>query len=134
LLKNYPEISHLFSRIGTAEVATDPMGPNVADTYIFFHPKKEWRKINGRRATKPQLIELMREDLVKTFPQQSYLFTQPIQLRFNEIMAGSRSDVSLKIFGDDYATLESLATQARDLLRTVPGAGDVEFDALGRTP
>ncbi len=134
LLKNYPEISHLFSRIGTAEVATDPMGPNVADTYIFFHPKKKWRKINERRATKPQLIELMRKDLTNYFPQQSYLFTQPIQLRFNEIMAGSRSDVSLKIFGDDYATLESLATQARDLIRTVPGAGDVEFDALGRTP
>ncbi|MDX6767406.1 MAG: CusA/CzcA family heavy metal efflux RND transporter [Candidatus Methylacidiphilales bacterium] len=134
LLKNYPEISHLFSRIGTAEVATDPMGPNVADTYVFFHPKSTWRKIDGKRVDKALLIGLMREDLTEHFPQQSYLFTQPIQLRFNEIMAGSRSDVSLKIFGDSYETLEKLATQARDLIRTVPGAGDVEFDALGRTP
>lgn len=134
LLEKFPEISHLFSRIGTAEVATDPMGPNVADTYVFFKPREEWRDIEGRRATKTELAELMRRELAEHFPQQSLLFTQPIQLRFNEIMAGARADVSLKIYGDDHATLERLATQARDLLRTVPGGGDVEFEALGRNP
>ncbi len=134
LLEKFPEISRLFSRIGTAEVATDPMGPNVADTYIFFHPRREWRRIEGRPATKAQLAGLMRAELERHFPQQSLLVTQPIQLRFNEILAGARADVSLKIFGSDYATLETLAAQARDILRAVPGAGDVEFDALGRNP
>jgi cobalt-zinc-cadmium resistance protein CzcA len=134
LLEKFPEISHLFSRIGTAEVATDPMGPNVADTYIFFKPREQWRLIDGRRASKNELAEAMRDELTDHFPQQSYLITQPIQLRFNEIMAGARSDVSFKIFGDDYEVLEKLAAEARDILRSVPGAGDVEFDALGRTP
>jgi cobalt-zinc-cadmium resistance protein CzcA len=134
LLAKFPEITHVFSRIGTAEIATDPMGPNVSDTYVFFAPRDKWRRLDGRRITKPELIELMRRELVATAPGQTYLFTQPIQMRFNEIMAGARADLSLKIYGDDYAELERLATAARDVLRTVPGGGDVEFEALGRVP
>ncbi len=134
LLERFPEISHLFARIGTAEIATDPMGPNVADTYVFFQPRDQWREINGRRANKADLVELMRDELVRVVPGQSYLFTQPIQMRFNEIMAGARADLSLKLYGDDYAELERLAAEARDILREVPGGGDVEFEALGRVP
>jgi heavy metal efflux system protein len=134
LLEEFPEISHIFTRIGTAEIATDPMGPNVADTYIFFHPKDSWREIDGRTATKAELAELMRRALVEAAPGQTYLITQPIQMRFNEIMAGARADLSLKIYGDDFTELETLASQARDILRTVPGGGDVEFEALGRVP
>jgi cobalt-zinc-cadmium resistance protein CzcA len=134
LLQKFPEISHIFARIGTAEIATDPMGPNVADTYVFFHPRERWRKIQGDTATKAQLIELMRRELVASVPGQTYLFTQPIQMRFNEIMAGARADLSLKIYGDDYAELEKLAAAARDVLRAIPGGGDVEFEALGRVP
>jgi cobalt-zinc-cadmium resistance protein CzcA len=127
-------VTHVFSRIGTAEIATDPMGPNVSDTYVFFAPRKNWRQLNGRRITKPELIELMRRELVAAAPGQTYLFTQPIQMRFNEIMAGARADLSLKIYGDDYTELERLAAAARDVLRTVTGGGDVEFEALGRVP
>lgn len=134
LLERFPEIAHLFSRIGTAEIATDPMGPNVSDTYVFFRPRREWRRVEGRRIDKAALIELIRRELVSTVPGQTYLFTQPIQMRFNEIMAGARADLSLKIFGDDFDELERLAVEARDLLRTVRGGGDVEFDALGRVP
>lgn len=134
LLEKFPEISHTFSRIGTAEIATDPMGPNVADTYVFFHPREQWREIGGRRATKADLVELMRQELVSTVPGQTYLFTQPIQLRFNEIMAGARADLSLKIYGDDFAELEHLAADAREVLRSIPGGGDVEFESLGRVP
>jgi cobalt-zinc-cadmium resistance protein CzcA len=76
----------------------------------------------------------MRRELTATIPGQAYLFTQPVQLRFNEIMAGARADLSLKIYGADFAELERLAAEARDVLRTVPGGGDVEFDALGRVP
>jgi cobalt-zinc-cadmium resistance protein CzcA len=134
LREKFPEISHIYSRIGTAEIATDPMGPNVSDTNVFFRPKETWRQIDGRPARKQDLIELMRRELVATIAGQTYLFSQPIQMRFNEIMAGARADLSLKIYGDDYAELELLAAAARDVLREVPGGGDVEFEALGRVP
>lgn len=134
LLEKFPEISHVFARLGTAEIATDPMGPNVSDSAVFFHPRDRWRKIDGRTATKAQLVELMRDELAVSLPGQTFLFSQPIQMRFNEIMAGARADLSLKIYGDDFAELEALAGRARDLLRAVPGGGDVEFDALGRVP
>jgi heavy metal efflux system protein len=134
LLTKFPELTHTFSRIGTAEIATDPMGPNVADTYISYQPQEKWRKINGRTPTKEELIELIRHELTVNMPGQAYLFTQPIQLRFNEIMAGARADLSLKIFGDDFTELERLGSQARDVLRTIPGGGDVEFEAFGTVP
>ena len=134
LLEKFPEIRLLFSRIGTAEIAMDPMGPNTADTYVQLQPREQWRMIDGRRMTKDQLVELMRTELVRTVPGQTYLFTQPVQLRFNEIMAGARADLALKIYGDDFEELERLATSARDILRGVPGGGDVEFEALGRVP
>lgn len=134
LRDKFPEITHVFTRIGTAEIATDPMGPNVADTYVFLKPRAEWRKIDGRTVTKAELIELMRHALVESVAGQTYLFTQPIQMRFNEIMAGARADLSLKIYGDDFTELERLAAESREILRSVPGGGDVEFEALGRVP
>lgn len=134
LLEEFPEIRHTFSRIGTAEVATDPMGTNVADTYVLLKPESEWRRIDGRRITKEELIEKMRETLIAKAPGQTYLFTQPIELRFAEILSGTRSDLSVKVFGDDYETLEELADQIRDVLVEIPGAGDVEFEASGRSP
>lgn len=134
LLEQFPELTHMFSRIGTAEIATDPMGPNVADTYLFHRPEEEWRKVDGRTITKEELIELMRRELTKHVPGQTYLFTQPIQMRFNEIMAGARADIAVKIYGDEFEQMERLAGEVRDALRTVRGGGDVEFDAIGRTP
>ncbi len=134
LLESFPEVSHIFARLGTAEIAMDPMGPNTADTYVFFQPPEKWRQVDGRRITKAELTELMRRELVARVPGQTYLFTQPVQMRFNEIMAGARADLSLKIYGEEFEVMEQLAAQARDLLRSVPGGGDVEFDALGRVP
>lgn len=134
LREKFPEIDYIFARIGTSEIAMDPMGPNVSDTYVFLHPREQWRRIDGRPATKAELVDLMRRELVSTLPGQTYLFTQPIQMRFNEMMAGARADLSLKLYGDDFAELERLAAAARDILRAVPGGGDVEFEALGRVP
>ncbi len=134
LLERFPEIRLLFSRIGTSEIAMDPMGPNTSDTYVQLHPREQWRRVDGRRISKEALIGLMRESLASTVPGQTYLFTQPVQLRFNEIMAGARADLSLKVFGDDFDELERLAMAARDVLRDVPGGGDVEFESLGRVP
>ncbi|MEO0453568.1 MAG: CusA/CzcA family heavy metal efflux RND transporter [Verrucomicrobiota bacterium] len=130
LMEKFSEVTHTFSRIGTAEVATDPMGTNVADTYVFLKPENEWR--NGW--SKDDLIMEMREVLEREVPGQSYLFTQPIELRFNELLAGTRSDLSLKIFGDDFSVLEPLAEEVMELLEQVPGAGDVEFEVSGRNP
>jgi len=134
LRERFPEIEGLFANIGTAEIAIDPMGPNVCDTYIELKPGSQWRKVNGRPATKEQLIELMRRELVVNVPGQALLFTQPIQMRFNEMMAGVRADIAVKVYGDDFKELERIATEIRDVLRLIPGSGDVEFDAFGRSP
>ena len=134
LLEKFPEIDRMFGLIGTAEIAVDPMGPNLCDTYVEFKPRGQWRKINGRPASKEELIELMRRELAVHVPGQTYLFTQPIQMRFNEMMAGVRADIAVKIYGDDFKELERLAKEVRDLLRKIPGGGDVEFDAFGRSP
>jgi cobalt-zinc-cadmium resistance protein CzcA len=134
LLEKFPEIDRLFGLIGTAEIAVDPMGANLCDTYVELKPRNEWRKIDGQTATKEQLIDLMRRELAVHAPGQTYLFTQPIQMRFNEMMAGVRADIAVKVYGDDFKELERLSTEIRDLLRKIPGSGDVEFDAFGRSP
>jgi cobalt-zinc-cadmium resistance protein CzcA len=134
LLKRFPEISYVFSRIGTSEIATDPMGANVSDTYTFFNPPEKWRKIDGRTITKDELANLINKELSVIVPAQSYLFTQPIEMRFNEIMEGTRADVSIKVFGDDYAELERIAKEAGEIIEKIPGAADVEFDAVGKAP
>lgn len=134
LLEKFPEIKSIFGLIGTAEIAVDPMGPNLCDTYIEFKPREQWREIDGQTSTKEQLIEVMRRELAIHVPGQTFLFTQPIQMRFNEMMAGVRADIAVKIFGDDFAELERLAAQIRDLIQGIPGSGDVVFDAFGRSP
>jgi cobalt-zinc-cadmium resistance protein CzcA len=134
LRAEFPEINHIFSRIGTAEVATDPMGPNVSDTYIMLHPVEKWREIDGKRISKPELGELMRKTLIERVPGQNLLVSQPIQMRFNEIMAGARADLVCKIFGDDYDELERVAGEVRGVIENTPGGREAEFDAIGKVP
>lgn len=134
LLEKFPEVDYVFSRLGTAEVATDPMGVNVADTYIMFKPQSGWRKINGKTVTKDELANLMTEELGKHVPGEAHLFSQPIEMRFNEILEGTRADIAVKVFGDDFAVIEKIASEAREILEKIPGAADVEFDALGKSP
>ena len=134
LLEKFPEVAYTFSRIGTAEIATDPMGVNVADTYIMFTPESTWRKINGRTISKDELANLMTEELGKHVPGEGHLFSQPIEMRFNEILEGTRADIAVKVFGEDFAVIEKIATEAREILENVRGAADVEFDALGKSP
>ncbi len=134
MLEKFPEVSDTFSRIGTSEVATDPMGVNVSDSYIMLRPVSEWRKIGGRPISKEALTELMREEFALKFPGQSYLFSQPIELRFNELLSGTRADLAIKIFGDDYDELVEIGEELREIVESVPGAADVEFDAIGKSP
>ncbi|MEO6785620.1 MAG: CusA/CzcA family heavy metal efflux RND transporter, partial [Chthoniobacteraceae bacterium] len=134
LRREFPEMKEIFSRIGTAEVATDPMNPNVSDTYVMLHPPEKWRSVNGHRITKEELGNLMRKAVLDQVPGQNVLISQPIQMRFNEIMAGSRADLMCKIFGDDYAELERLAGEVRTVLGGIPGGGETEFDSIGKNP
>ena len=134
LIEKFPGVAYTFSRIGTAEVATDPMGVNVADTYIFYKPLEDWPKIDGKALTKDELANRMSAELGVQVPGQAYLFSQPIEMRFNEILEGTRADIAVKVFGDDYAQIEKIAGEVREILEKVPGAADVEFDALGKAP
>jgi cobalt-zinc-cadmium resistance protein CzcA len=134
MLQKFPEVTHTFARVGTSEVATDPMGVNVGDSYILLKKPEEWRKIDGRTITKDELTDLMSKELTTHFPGQSYLFSQPIELRFNELLSGSRADIAIKVFGDDYDTLEKVAGEVREIVEKIPGAADVEFDAAGKAP
>jgi cobalt-zinc-cadmium resistance protein CzcA len=132
--REFPEAKEVFSRIGTAEIATDPMNPNVSDTYILLKPRGEWRQEKGKPITKEQLGNLMRKALLDQVPGQNILVTQPIQLRFNEIMAGARADLVCKIFGDSYDELERLAGEVRTAITAIPGGGETEFDSIGKNP
>ncbi|MEO5914054.1 MAG: CusA/CzcA family heavy metal efflux RND transporter [Luteolibacter sp.] len=134
LRRDFPEIRDVFSRIGTAEVASDPMGPNVSDTYVMLQPRETWRMVDGKPITKEALGNLMRTRVLNQVPGQNLLVSQPIQMRFNEIMAGSRADLLCKIYGEDYDELESLAGQVRAALNEIPGGAETEFDAIGKVP
>jgi heavy metal efflux system protein len=134
LRRDFPEIRDVFSRIGTAEIASDPMGPNVSDTYVMLQPPDTWRSLNGKRITKEALGELMRKRMLDLVPGQNLLVSQPIQMRFNEIMAGSRADLICKIYGENYDELERLAGEVREVLNSIPGGAESELDAIGKVP
>lgn len=131
LITEMAEVSHVFTRIGTAEIATDPMGVNIADTYVMLKPRDEWPLVNGRRRTKEEFIASMVDSLESNLTGQRLLISQPIQLRFNELLEGTRADVSLKVFGEDQAVITEQAQKIVELLEKIPGAGDVELEAKG---
>lgn len=134
LRRDFPEIRDIFSRIGTAEIASDPMGPNVSDTYLMLHPKEKWRKVDGKTISKEDLGDLMRRRLLEQVPGQNVLLSQPIQMRFNEIMAGARADLMCKIYGENYDELERLAGEVRTVLNGIRGGEETEFDSIGKVP
>lgn len=129
-IKRFPEVDRVFSKIGTAEIATDPMPPSVADTFIILKPQSEWR---DEFRTKSELIAAM-EKMVHQVPGNNYEFTQPIQMRFNELLSGVRADVAVKVFGDDMDTLLHLGQEIERLLSTVPGAADVRTEQVTGLP
>lgn len=134
VVETFPEVDHVFSRIGTSEVATDPMGVNISDTYIMLKPRDQWPKIEGRKRTYQELTTLMVEKLEKEIPGQTYLASQPIQMRFNELLEGTRADVAVKVFGPDLEKLVEFAKKTQDIVSQIKGAGDVEVDLAGTSP
>jgi cobalt-zinc-cadmium resistance protein CzcA len=130
LKAKFSEIDRVFTRIGTAEIATDPMPPSLSDGYIMLKPIESWP---DPRKTRDQLLQEIR-DTVWNIPGNNYDFSQPIQLRFNELISGVRSDVAVKIFGDDMDQLHRLAEEAAQVLRQVPGAVDVKVEQTTGLP
>ena len=130
-LKNkFPEIERVFTRIGTAEIATDPMPPSLSDGYIMLKPTEQWPNPSKSR---DQLLQEISATVWK-IPGNNYDFSQPIQLRFNELISGVRSDVAVKIFGDDMETLHRLAEDAAAVLRHVPGSSEVKVEQTTGLP
>jgi heavy metal efflux system protein len=130
LKERFPdEIEHIFARTGTAEVATDPMGPNVSDTYLMLKPRSAWKKA----ATQEELAGEI-EAVLKELPGQSYEFSQPIELRFNELISGVRSDVAVKVFGDDLDVMRREAARIAAVLGRTPGAADIKVEQVTGLP
>lgn len=134
LTDSFPEVESVFSRLGTSEVATDPMGPNVSDTYIMLKPRDEWKRDGLSKKSYADLVQEMVEKLEKTLPGQNYLASQPIQMRFNELLEGTRADVAIKIYGPDLEVNLDLSKKIQNVVMGVPGAGDVEVDLAGTSP
>ncbi|HAZ66034.1 MAG TPA: CusA/CzcA family heavy metal efflux RND transporter [Opitutae bacterium] len=129
-LKAFPEVNKVFSKIGTAEIATDPMPPSVADTYVMLKPRNEWPD-----PRKPK-VEFVRELEVaaKAVPGNNYEFTQPIQMRFNELISGVRTDVAVKVYGDDLDVMLASAKRIEAIVKEIPGAADVKVEQTTGLP
>lgn len=125
-----PEVKEVFSKIGTPEVATDPMPPNVADTFVMLKPRSEWPDPSKTKAD--FVAEL--EAAVKRIPGNNYEFTQPIQMRFNELISGVRSDLAVKIYGDDLNQLLASGEEIAGILRKVEGSADVKVEQVTGLP
>ncbi len=167
-VSQFPEVAFIFSKTGTAEMATDPMPPNVSDTFIIFKPTEEWRseaeldrliaekaeelekmgahegeedgheghgghaevKLEGHKGKLQKLIELT----VATVPGNNYEFTQPIQMRFNELISGVRGDVAIKVYGDDFERMQRTAQEVLSVLQSIPGAADAKVEQTTGLP
>ncbi|MGH1471312.1 MAG: efflux RND transporter permease subunit [Cellvibrionaceae bacterium] len=129
-IKSFPEVDKVFARIGTAEVATDPMPPNVADNFVTLKPRSEWP---NPTKTKTELVEEI-ERSVEELPGNNYEFTQPIQMRFNELISGVRADLGIKVFGDGLDQLVITANEILGIVNAIEGAADARVEQVTGLP
>ncbi len=129
-LKQFPQVDSVFAKIGTPEVATDPMPPNVADTFLILKPRKDWP---NPALPKSELIKQI-EAAAKALPGNNYEFTQPIEMRFNELISGVRADVAIKVFGDDLDKLKTSAQSILTIIRDIPGQADARLEQVSGLP
>ncbi|WP_411342306.1 efflux RND transporter permease subunit [Sphingopyxis sp. J-6] len=129
-IKRFPEVERVVAKIGTAEVATDPMPPSVADTYVMLKDRKLWP---DPRKPKAELVREM-QAAVAEIPGNNYEFTQPIQMRFNELLSGVRADVAIKVFGDDLDTLSKIGDAVESVASKIEGAQDVAVEQVTGLP
>jgi cobalt-zinc-cadmium resistance protein CzcA len=129
-LRSVPEVETTFAKIGTAEVATDPMPPSVADGFVMLKERAEWP---DPRRPKDEVVRAL-EAAVAGVPGNNYEFTQPIEMRMNELIAGVRSDVAVKVFGDDLERLRATGDRIARVLERIPGAADVKAEQVSGLP
>lgn len=130
LKKHFPdEIKYIWSRIGTAEVATDPMGIELSDIFISLHPRSQWTKASNQA----ELVSTM-EAVIKDLPGLNMIFTQPIEMRMNEMVSGIRSDVGIKIYGDDFEKLVEISDDVQRILTNIQGAEDIAGEQITGQP
>jgi cobalt-zinc-cadmium resistance protein CzcA len=134
ILADVPEVKQLFSRIGFSDVATDPQSPNQNDIYISYKPRSQWSKVNGRPATKRDIEKKILEAIKAEVPNQELETSQPIRVRFDEMLEGVRSDLAIKIFASDQEQLETLAGQVKEVVSKVKGASEAVLEPIGRVP
>jgi cobalt-zinc-cadmium resistance protein CzcA len=129
-IKAFPEVETVFAKIGTPEIATDPMPPSVSDNFVMLRPQAQWPDPGRPR---DDLVKAMQE-AVRAIPGNNYEFTQPIQMRFNELISGVRSDVAVKVFGDDLDLLLEAGEEIAQVLEKIPGAADVKVEQITGLP
>jgi cobalt-zinc-cadmium resistance protein CzcA len=129
-VRTLPEVDHIVAKLGTADIATDPMPPSVADNFIILKDRSQWP---DRRKPKSEVVADL-ERAVRRIPGNNYEFTQPIQMRFNELLSGVRSDVAVKVYGDDLAQLAQIGARLEAIVATVPGAQDVALEQVTGLP
>jgi cobalt-zinc-cadmium resistance protein CzcA len=130
VLKSFPEVTKVVSKIGRAEVATDPMGVDTGDLYVGLRPIEEWKSAR----TREDLVDKMAKALDENVPQALFSFSQPVELRTAELIAGVRSDIAIKLFGDDLDKLRQTAEKISGIVRDVPGAADVKVEQTAGLP
>jgi cobalt-zinc-cadmium resistance protein CzcA len=130
MLSRQPEVRFVFSKTGTAELASDPMPPNATDMFVMLKPRDQWP---DRRLTKDALVARLEKELNR-FPGNAYEVTQPIQMRFNELIAGVRGDIAVKVFGEDFDAMNATAEKIAGVLRRTPGAVDVKVEQTTGLP
>ncbi len=129
-IMSYPQVKTVFAKTGTAEVATDAMPPNVTDTFVMLHPRDEWPNPS---LSKAEFVEMLEQDLQEV-AGNNYEFTQPIQMRFNELISGVRSDLGIKVFGDDLDTLVASANDILSVLQSIDGVADARLEQVDDIP
>jgi cobalt-zinc-cadmium resistance protein CzcA len=130
VIKSFPEVDRIVAKLGTAEVATDPMPPSVADNFVIMKDRKNWPDPSKPKA---QLVAEIETAVLKV-PGNNYEFTQPIQMRMNELISGVRSDLAVKIYGDDLEQLLESGGQIENVLKTIPGAADTKMEQVTGLP
>lgn len=129
-IKEFPEVDKIFARVGTAEVASDPMPPNIADTFVILKPRDQWPDPDMTKAE----LGLAIEEAVSRLPGNRYEFTQPIEMRFNELISGVRSDLGIMVFGDDLDQLQATAASILEVISTIPGVADAAVEQVSGLP
>jgi len=129
-ISKVPEVQQVFSRIGTADIGSDPMPPNLADTFVIVKPRDQWP---NPRMSKDELIQKV-DGSLKSLLGNSFEFTQPIEMRFNELVAGVRSDIAVSIYGDDLSAMLATARKIGSVVGKIPGASDVKVEQTSGFP